>query len=127
MKVEVPIFQGGEAAGAYRQALSQARQSALKLKEAQRKAVQEVQDAHGKFRRSLRRTEKLADALGAADEGAQLSLQEYRSNLVSNLEVLTSLETLEEARRDLIHAHYETKRLYWNFKAAAGDIPEDSG
>ena len=122
LKVEVPIFQGGQTAGAVRQASSQAAQAQLKLNEIRRRVVQEIRDAYTHLRAAIGRYFALEKALESTELAYRFHVEEYRLNLVSNLEALQSLQTFQDARRDLIHAHYEVKRLYWQLKAAAGEI-----
>lgn len=121
LKVDVPIFQGGAAAGATKEAGSGLRQAKILLQQARRKAAQEVRDAYVQYDSAAARGRALTKALEATEESYQMEVQEYRLNLVSNLEVLSTLQALQDARRELIHALYEARRLYWKLKASAGE------
>ncbi len=112
LKVDVPIFQGGNAVGATREAQSRARQAELRLRQARRSSAQEIRDAHAEYDGALARVRALTRALEATEENYQLQVEEYRRSLVSNLEVLSVLQTLQDARRELIAALYEAHRLY---------------
>ena len=59
-------------------------------------------------------------ALDAADRNYRLQIEDYRLSLTNNLEVLQALQSLEDARRDYIVALHESKRLYWQLRAATG-------
>ncbi len=121
LKVDVPIYQGGQVRGAVRQAQSQAAQARLRFSETRRRAIQEIRDSYARFRAALGRTEALTRALDATQESYLFQVQEYRLNLVGNLDVLEELQVLQEARRDLIRAQFEAKRLYWSLKVASGE------
>ncbi|MBI3332985.1 MAG: TolC family protein [Candidatus Omnitrophica bacterium] len=121
LKVDVPIFQGGNAVGAAQEAESGVRQAEIKLQRARRVAIQEIRDAHAEYEGALGRVRALTKALEATEESYQLEVEEYRRSLVSNLEVLSILQTLQDARRDLISALYEAHRLYWKLKVTAGN------
>jgi len=120
LKVDVPIFQGGQAAGANREAASVARQAELRLKQLRRTAQREVRDAYADYDSARLRLNALLKALDATEESYQLQAQEYRLSLVSNLEVLNTLQILQDSRREVIHAQQEARRLYWKLKASAG-------
>ena len=59
----------------------------------------------------------------ASERNYRLQVEDYRLNLVSNLDVLRTLQELQDARRDAIATAYEVKRLYWNLQAATGGLP----
>ena len=121
LKVEVPIYQGGQVAGQVRQAQSLAARSRLQFSESRRRAIQEVRDSYARFKAALGRTFALAKALEATQESYRSLVQEYRLNLVSNLDVLEELQLLQEARRDWIRAQFEAKRLHWSLKVSSGE------
>ncbi len=121
LRVDVPIFQGGQAAGANREAASVARQAELRLKQLRRVAQREARDAYTDYDSARMRLNALTKALDATEESYQLQVQEYRLSLVSNLEVLNTLQILQDSRREVIHAQQEARRLYWKLKAAAGE------
>lgn len=123
LKVDVPIFQGGQTAGAVGEASSQARQVKLKLSEVRRRAHQEIRESYTRATAARRRSTALERSAQAFEESYRLQADEYRLSLVSNLDVLSALREFQDARRDLIHAHYEAKRLYWQLLASIGETP----
>ncbi len=120
-KVEVPIFDGGQTSGEVKEAASKAAQAKLRMSEAGRKAAYEIRDAYAQFQSGISRMNTLARALEASEESYRLQLEDYRHSLINNLEVLQSLEDLENIRRDFSEAKYNAKRLYWQLKVAAGE------
>ena len=121
--VDVPIFEGGKTRGRVAEARSQANQATLRLSEARRRAVLEAQDAYAIFRTSRERAQALGRALDAADETYRLHVEDFRRSQVNILDVLQTLQTLEDIRREFIRATYEAKRQYWRLRAAAGEVP----
>jgi len=123
LKVDVPIFQGGEAVGATSEARAKARQAKLQWEQRSRQAELDIRDAYVQLQAALARREALKAALDAAEENYRLQTEEYRLNLVSNLDVLQALEQLQDARRDWIEARHEAARRFWSLQVAIGDIP----
>lgn len=122
LTVSVPIFQGGQNYGAVREARSLERQAKLTFEQRRREALLDAQDAYAAYTGALARHAALSRAREATEESYRLQAEDYRLALVNNLDVLQTLQTLEDSRRDTLHVAYEAKRLYWQLQAAAGDI-----
>ena len=120
LTVDVPLFQGGKTVGAVHEASSLARQSKLRFDETRRKAALEIRATYATLRGTIDQHRALERALAAAEANYRLEVQDYRLNLVNNLEVLQALEALQEARRDVIHTTYDAKRKYGQLLAATG-------
>ena len=120
LTVDVPLFQGGKTVGAVHEASSLSRQSKLRFDETKRKATLDIRDTYATLRGTIDQHLALERALAAAEENYRLEVQDYRLNLVNNLEVLQALEALQEARRDVIHTTYDAKRKYGQLLAATG-------
>lgn len=120
LEVNVPLFQGGQAVGGIKEALSKARQARWHYVERQRSAELDIEDAYTKVVAAFRISALLDQALTAAEESYRLQVEDYRLSLVNNLDVLQALQTLEAARRSDIHGRREAKRLYWQLRAAIG-------
>ena len=121
LTLDVPLFQGGKALGAAREASSLARQAKLRSEETTRKATLEIRNAYATIRGAIDRHLALQRALTAAEENYRLELEDYRLSLVNTLEVLQALEALQDARRDVIHTMYDAKRRYGQLLAATGE------
>ncbi len=122
VKVTVPIFQGGENAGKIQEAVSQAKQEELKFGRTRREALLEIRGNFTRRQSSLRQTQALRKAFEAAQKSYDLQREDYEHHLVNNLEVLQSLQDLEDRRRDLIAADNESKRLHSHLLVSTGDI-----
>ena len=121
LTVDVPIFQGGQAVGAWREAASKARQAQWRAAQVARSARLDIEQAHTELAAALEQHAALAQALQAAEDNYRLQAADYRLNLVSNLDVLQALQALEDARRETLHAYYEAKRLFWRLRVATGE------
>jgi len=119
--VDLPIFEGGQTRGAVKEASARERQAKLRLQEARRTASLDIRDVYARLQAAIARQTALEKALRATEEDYTLQVEDYRLSLVNNLDVLETLEDLQDARRDLIRAQYETKRLYWELKTAIGE------
>lgn len=122
-RVDVPLFEGFNTFGQTKEARAKEKQAQLQWNQTLRNASLEIQNTYTRLQAAYRRYEALEKALRAAEKNYQLQKQDYQFNLVNNLEVLQSLEDLQNAQRDFIAVKNETKRSYWNFWVAAGDIP----
>ncbi len=121
LMVDVPLFQGGKAVGAAREASAKEREAKLELARVRRAASLEIQDAYEKLRVAMKRAATLEQAVASAEENYRLQRDDYRLSLVNNLEVLQALQSLQDTRLDLIAARYEAKRLYWELRTATGE------
>ena len=121
LKVDVPLFQGGKTVGAVKSAASRARQAKLRFERAAREAALDIRNAYAKLKTTMDRTLALEQALAAAEDNYRLQVEDYRLNLVSNLDVLQALQELQDARRDVISARHEANRLYWQLRVASGE------
>mgnify|MGYP001576924734 CR=1 FL=1 len=120
LTAEVPLFQGGQTVGAVKEKVSEARQAKLRFEQALRRATLEIADAYAELSAAIARRAALLKALDAAEQSYRLQTEDYRLNLVNNLDVLEALETLQDARRDAIGARHEAARRYWRLRAATG-------
>ena len=120
--VNVPIFEGTTVYGQVKEANSIAKQSELLYSRAGRLALQNIYDAYVNMEISVTRKKTLGRALKSAELSYHLQAQDYKLNVVNNLDVLTAIQNLQDVRRSFIHTSYESKRFYWHLLAAAGEI-----
>jgi outer membrane protein len=126
LSVEIPLFQGGEIRGAVHSAHAMASQEELRYSEIQRRAEQEVKNAYTLFLSALRRQDALVKVMEFSQKNYELQLEDFQINLVNNLDVLEALEKVQDSRREYMNIQNEVKQLYWQFKTAVGDIPDDA-
>jgi outer membrane protein len=121
LEVDVPIFQGGQVVGAFREGVSRARQAKLHFERTKREAELEIRDGYAQLEAALKQSAALQHAEDAAERNYQLQREDYTLNLVSNLDVLKALQELQDVRRDVIRARYEAHRLFWRLLVATGE------
>ncbi len=121
LKVNVPIFEGTETYGSIKEANAKAREAEFQFRQTQRLAIQDIKDSYEKFQAAILSRDALKKGLASARMNYKLQKRDYQLNLVNNLDVLAAIQTLEDTRRNFIHALYDSKRLYWQLLAAAGE------
>lgn len=119
--IDVPIFQGGKGAGAVKEAKARERAAKLLFDQTKRKAILDIRNSYTNLQAALTRRAALQQARQAAETNYQLQTDDYQKSLISNLDLLQALQQLQDARREMIHATYEAKRLYWQLRIAAGE------
>ena len=122
-KVDVPLFRGGETVGKVKEAMSHWRRGKLEYSLAERTATLEIKQAYDQWHSSVAETKALDEAVKASEENFRLQREDYEHDLVSNLDVLEALESLERTRLDANRSYYEMKTNYWNLQIAAGKTP----
>ena len=123
--VNVPIFEGTTTYGQVKEANSVAKQSGLLYSRLGRIALQDIHDAYINMQMSTIRKRTLGKALQSAELSYHLQTQDYKLNVVNNLDVITAIQNLTDVRRSYIHTSYEGKRFYWQLLTAAGEINTD--
>ena len=126
LNVDVPIFNGTETFGEVKKAKAQAEESKLKLNLTKRLAVLDIQNAYIKLMQGQKQMLAFRKAVDAAQKNYDYQISDYRNSLVSNLDVLQSLEDVQTVKRSYIAIKNETQRNYWNLKVATGDITDDA-
>jgi len=122
LTVNVPLFEGTATFGQVKEASYVAKQTGLLYSRIGRIAIENIHGAYVNMQISILRKKTLGKALGSAELSYHLQTQDYKLNVVNNLDVLTAIQNLEDVRRSYIHTAYESKRFYWQLLAAAGEI-----
>jgi outer membrane protein len=122
IKVNVPLFRGGETIGKLKEARSRWKQTKLVYSRTRREAELEIKEAYEKWVASRRQSRALEKALRASQENYRLQKEDYARNLVGNLDVLEALEELFETSRAANRVHYEMKESYWRLQVATGEV-----
>lgn len=122
LTIDIPIMEGTTVLGQVKEALAHARQSRLTFERSQRLAVQEARDAYVNMRIDIVRRGILEKALKSAVLNYNLQIEDYKHNVVNNLDVLTAIQALGDARRNYVHVAYEAKRFYRQLLAASGEM-----
>lgn len=97
---ELPLFSGGITSARVSEAESLVRQTKLRKSLAVRRALQDITDAQEGYRSSGEEAVAYRKALDAAEKNYRSTVREYGLNLVTILDVLTSLTLLRQTRDD---------------------------
>jgi outer membrane protein TolC len=103
---EMPLFQGGQTTENANIARSHLRQAELELKQAQRKAVMEIEDARDSFQKASAERLAYAESARAAERNYQTQLADLRLSIATILDVIQALEDLQIARASQATAEY---------------------
>lgn len=106
---EMPIFGGDITFAKVREANSIKRQADLNLSQTMRFARQDVIDSFQIWESSKIEIEAYRKALASAEENYRVVTGEYRLNLVTILDVLTTLTALQSAKEDYERAQLQFK------------------
>jgi outer membrane protein TolC len=119
---EFSLFEGGATGAKTRQAQSTIRAAELELERARRQVVLELHQAHSDFASLQSQLESLEKGVASAQENYEIVQAEYRQNITTNLEVLTSLNTLQDARLERDRALYQLKLADIKLAVSRGEI-----
>lgn len=125
--LDVPLFQGGEAIGDIKEAVSNRKKYKLLHAQAIRQAELEIKRAYDAWKSSIEESKALEEAVRANEKNYELQKQDYSTNLVSNLDVLAAMESLNQARLETSRSSYEEKVHYWQLQIATGACCESFG
>lgn len=121
-RFDIPIFQGGRALGEIKESLGEWRKAKLFHSQAKRRAELEIEEAYEKWSAAADQSKSLELAVKESQENYRLQQEEYSRNLVSNLDVLAALESLNQTERDANQVFYEMKISFWRLKVAQGEV-----
>ncbi len=121
LSIDVPIFQGTETFGVVKSAVSVAHQAELLSSRVLRLAVQDIRDSYVRFESVLLIYQALKKAMSAAEMNYALQKEDYKFNLVNNIDVLDAIQKWQTSKRNYIHSLYEAKRSYWELRVACGE------
>jgi outer membrane protein len=124
LALNFPIFQGGVIQSQLRQAQSIDRQYQLILSQTRRSAEQEVRTLHNLLQADLKQLLKLEELVESSKKNYETQLRYYRNGLVTNLDVLQSMTTFEDAQRLRDHQKYVIKLDSVKLQAATGGRSE---
>lgn len=99
LNLRFPLFQGGTVSSSLNEALANKRSAELTRKEQNRAIERELNILYEQLVQGRQQAMKLEDAVSKAQKTYQTSVSDYRYGLVSNLEVLQSLNLFIETKR----------------------------
>ncbi len=125
IKVDVPLYRGGENVGQILEASSNYRKAKFNYALVRKQALLEIEQSHQNWIASREQHRAYQEAAKASKENFDFQKDDYAHNLVNNLEVLDALEEYLTIREDANTAQYEMKTNYWKLQMAISSrIPE---
>jgi outer membrane protein len=123
VQVVWPLFQGGVVDAAVRENVERTKSARLTLDQLRRQAEQELRTAHAAAVLAIDQERELARALKLSEQNYEQQLRDYRNGLVTNLEVLNALESLQQTRRGHDRLLHEVQARKVRLEVAAGRSP----
>lgn len=122
LEASLPLLPVVQTAGRVDEANARLREAELFLEQTKKDALLDIDTAYNNMQYALSGRTAFDTALKAAKENYNLQSEDYRSNLISNLDLLESIRSLYDAMQDNLHAVYEVKRAYFRLLSSTGSI-----
>ncbi|MBS1962877.1 MAG: TolC family protein [Bdellovibrionales bacterium] len=123
LTLTVPIFSGGITQSQVRQAASVYRENEINTGLLERNQEIQVRTLHHTLVASEAELKSFAEAVDLATKAYERIHQDYKFGLVTNLDLLNSLQTLTDAKRNYDQARYQHLLERARLEADAGRIP----
>ena len=122
LTMTVPLFSGTQTIGQVKDAVGVLKQQKSYFSLAKRQAALEIKQSYDGWRFSREEYLAFQKAVEAATESYKLQTEEYRRSLVSNLDVLAALQSLNNTRTSENQAFYQMKLDEARLKVAIGEV-----
>ena len=122
LTMTVPLFSGTKTIGQVKDAVGVLKQQKSSFSLAKRQAGLEIKQSYDGWRFSREQYLAFQKAVDSATESYKLQSEEYRRSLVSNLDVLAALQSLNNARTSENQAFYQMKLDEARLKVAIGEV-----
>jgi len=109
LTLTIPLFEGGVTQSKVREAAAQRKESELELELARKKAHKELQDLHAQVMSSIEQVETLKESSTLSEKNYEVQSKDFGLGLVTNLEVIQSLNMYIESKRTLNRMLYQAK------------------
>lgn len=120
LALNIPLYNGGAAQAGRQSAYAAKRASELAVQLARRQALTEVRSAYEEFKYSALQTASLEEALALASDNERYQEEDYKMGLVTNLDVLSALNTVQQTRLALSQARVQQTWTLIKLESAAG-------
>jgi len=121
--VSFPLFQGGVVQSRIKEAVEAKKTAQISKHELDRTLGRDLRILFQSFQESLEQIRFLKEAAKKAEESYGLNLKDYRLGLVTNLEVLQSLNLYIDSKRNLKNLINEAQFQTRNLAAFVGELP----
>lgn len=122
LKFSVPLFSGTETIGEVKDAIGILKQKKLSFSLAKRQAELDIKQSYQVWLSSKETNDLLMEAVRQAEKNYKVQSEEYTRSLVSNLDVLAALESLQSTRQNQNRVYYIMKQDEAAFRVAIGDV-----
>lgn len=119
----VPFYQGGGVQAAAREAIAAKRISELTSYETYRSAERELNILYQNYIELQSQLSSLEKALNKSEEAYKLNKKDYQFGLVTNLDVLQTLNLYIQTKRSYDNLYAMAHMTYKNLEAATGVLP----
>jgi|GEM_PF-970559 len=123
LTLSVPIFAGGVTQSIVRQAASVYRESAINTGQIERNQEIQIRTLHQLLVASVAELESFSEAVDMATKSYGQIRRDYKFGLVTNLDLLNSLQTLTDAKRAYDQSRYQHFLERAKLEAGAGRVP----
>lgn len=121
--VSVPFYQGGGVVAATREAVANRRIAELTAHETIRAAEREMIVLYQNYLQIQEQLKSLKQALAKSEEAYKLNKKDYQYGLVTNLDVLQTLNIYIQTKRSYDNLYATAHMSYKNLEAATGVLP----
>ncbi len=118
----IPLFSGGETVGQVKDAVGILKQKKLTFTLARRQAELDIKQSYQIWLSAKETNERLKEAVQKAEKNYEIQSEEYTRSLVSNLDVLSALESLNNTRQRENLTYYIMKQDEAAFRVAIGEV-----
>jgi outer membrane protein len=120
LTLSVPLYTGDSASAQRESAYAGKRSAALGVQLAERQALTDVRYAYDEFHYISLEADSLDDALKLARDNARLQQEDYKLGLVTNLDVLSALASVEQTRLALSQSRASQHLALITLETASG-------
>ena len=121
--LSVPFYQGGGVQAGVREAVATKRISELSAYESIRTAERQISVLYQNYDQLQQQLQWLEKALSKSEEAYKLNRKDYQFGLVTNLDVLQSLNSFIQTKRSYDSLYATAHMSYHNLEAAIGVLP----
>ncbi|HNX57841.1 MAG TPA: TolC family protein [Spirochaetota bacterium] len=119
----LPIFNGGITQEKVSQAESMKRQANLNLSQTVRTVEESIRTSYDTWNSAVKQSDAYKRALESAERNYNVTMNDYRLNLVTILEVITALTNLQQARNDYSAALLSAGLARIHLGTSIGEFP----
>ena len=123
VSVSIPLFQGGGVQASVRQAVEARRIAELQSMESERLAEREIAINYQNLLQIQEQLKSLKEALNKSEEAYRLNKKDYQFGLVTNLDVLQSMNMFIETKRSFDSLVSLAHLNFKNLEALTGVLP----